>query len=145
MAGQDDEDDTMVPGFGFGGGGGGGGSGAPWWGKEEDTGDSGQKRGAYADDDYIPGFGSAPTERPNGPSSHQSGNHSRQDSYVGGGEKDEFGRDREFSRGGGGGQDDWGRGGGDRDRGDRNDRGDRGDRGGNYGRFGQRRGGGGRY
>ncbi|PPQ67555.1 hypothetical protein CVT24_002835 [Panaeolus cyanescens] len=136
MAGQEDDDDTMVPGFGFGGAGGTGGNG-PWWGKEEDGGDSGQKRGDFADDDYIPGFGAvASSERQNGSSSYQSG-HSRQESYVGGGEKDEFGRDREYGRGGGGGgQDDWGRGG---DRGDR-DRGDR-DRGGGYGRYGQRRGG----
>jgi polyadenylation factor subunit 2 len=117
MAGQEEEDDAMVPGFGFGGGNVPGG-GAPWWVKDEDgSGDIGLRRAGPSDvvdvDDFVlPGLGSsAPPPRQNGyPSSamHQDGPN------YGGGEKDEFGRDREPGRlgVGGGGNEDWGRGAG---------------------------------
>ncbi|KAH9914469.1 WD40 repeat-like protein [Fomitopsis serialis] len=79
-AGQDDEDESMVPGFGFTGAGGG-----QWWGKEEDGDTSMQQHPGLPDayprrggqvqdggDDYIPGFGASDgpgtvTGRQNGP------------------------------------------------------------------------------
>ncbi|PPQ82361.1 hypothetical protein CVT25_008322 [Psilocybe cyanescens] len=128
MQGQEEEDDAMVPGFGygFGSGGGGGGSGAggangggggaPWWGKEEDGGgpsDNGPRRGGgypdHAEDDFIPGFGGGSADSQPRQNGYSTMGH---DSYEGG-EKDEFGRDRDPSGGGGNGNnDDWGRGGG---------------------------------
>jgi len=77
--GQDDEDESMVPGFGFTGAGG------QWWGKEEDGDTSMQQHPGLQDayprrgvqvqdggDDYIPGFGASDgpgpvTGRQNGP------------------------------------------------------------------------------
>ncbi|KAF8968246.1 WD40-repeat-containing domain protein [Flammula alnicola] len=123
MSGQDEEEDAMVPGFGYGGGGGGAAAGgAPWWGKEEEAGgpsnDNGPRRGGaggfseyQGGEDFIPGFGGSSDvpSRQNGYSSM-----AQQDGY-GGGEKDEFGRDRDVGRsgaGGGGSNDDWDRGGG---------------------------------
>ncbi|KAI0933550.1 hypothetical protein AcW1_005352 [Taiwanofungus camphoratus] len=80
-AGQDEEDEAMVPGFGYGGAGGG----AGWWGKDEDGVDSSMPlSGSYDDysrrgpmdsgggDDFIPGFGASDSSgtvvgRQNGP------------------------------------------------------------------------------
>jgi len=109
MAGQEEEDDAMVPGFGFGGGNVPGG-GAPWWVKDEDgSGDIGLRRAGPSDvvdvDDFVlPGLGSsAPPPRQNG---YLSGAMHQDGPNYGSGEKDEFGRDR------GGRNEDWGRGGG---------------------------------
>ena len=63
--GQDDEDESMVPGFGFTGAGGQG-----WWGKEEDGDGAAQQHPGLHDayprrgfqessDDFIPGFGAS--------------------------------------------------------------------------------------
>jgi len=132
MGGQDDDDEAMVPGFGQGGGGG-----APWWGKEEDSGPSMESTsrggGGYDGEDSIPGFGggmggipglggfSAPAAPPADVKPIYNGYQSSsgpQDMYRSG-EKDEFGRDREYHSGGGSGggggaynNDDWGRSGG---------------------------------
>lgn len=121
-SGQDEDEDGMVPGFGYGGGSGGG-----WWGKDEDGGGASNEAGGgqfaeYPDDDFIPGFGPpAPSDmasRQNGhmmpPPSYQQ---QQQDNMYGGGEErqlDEFGRDRDIgprSATAGSNNDDWGRGG----------------------------------
>ncbi|KAF5318013.1 hypothetical protein D9619_012251 [Psilocybe cf. subviscida] len=126
MAGQDEEDEAMVPGFSYGGGAPSANAGAfasssnpagnLWWGKEEDSGAApGLNDRRDADEFVLPGFGGADNSRQQ-PAVQQ------QDMY-GGGEKDEFGRDREPSRGGH--NDDWGHRGGGFNRG---------------GRFGPRRG-----
>ncbi|KAF9009515.1 WD40-repeat-containing domain protein [Cyathus striatus] len=140
-AGQDDEDDAMVPGFGFGGGGGGGGGGGAWWGKEEDGGIPGVSSGNAAPrggngggggggggggydngDDFIPGFGSSASGPSNGPPPQQT----NQEMYGGG---EEWSRNNGASAGGG--DPDWSRGGG--------------NRAGRWGPAAGRRGGGGRY
>ena len=75
--GQDDEDESMVPGFGFTGAGG------QWWGKDEDGDGAGQQHPGLHDayprrgfqegsDDFIPGFGASDSSavvagRQNGP------------------------------------------------------------------------------
>ncbi|KIM49650.1 hypothetical protein M413DRAFT_438821 [Hebeloma cylindrosporum] len=121
MAGQEEEDDAMVPGFGFGGGANvPGGGGVPWWsGKDEDgVGDIGLRRAGVSsdvvdvDDFVLPGLGSSsvPPPRQNGYSSGGMMMHQDGPGY-GGGDKDEFGRDREPGRAGGG-NEDWARGGG---------------------------------
>ncbi|KAF8811992.1 WD40 repeat-like protein [Phlegmacium glaucopus] len=121
-SGQDEDEDVMVPGFGYGGGGGGG----AWWGKDEDGGGPSNEGGGqfaeYPDDDFIPGFGASASSdaasRQNGhiPSPYQQ--QQQQDNmYGGGGEErqlDEFGRDRDIgprSAAVGSSNDDWGRGG----------------------------------
>ena len=102
MAGQDDEDESMVPGFGFTGAGGVG-----WWGKDEDGDGDGAmqqhpglpdayalRRGAQdGSDDFIPGFGAS-----DGPSMGVIGRQngplpSQEDIYPGDG-------DESFRRGG---------------------------------------------
>ncbi|TFK34881.1 WD40-repeat-containing domain protein [Crucibulum laeve] len=116
-SGQDEEDESMVPGFSYGGGGGGN-----WWGKEEDAaggngaGPSGvdqygrSRGGEYENgmgDDFIPGFGaseSSNTGRQAGPLPSQ------QDLYPVPEEWNGVGRGGGGGGGGGGG--DWGRGGG---------------------------------
>jgi polyadenylation factor subunit 2 len=97
MAGQDDEDDTMVPGFSYGGG--------SWWGKEEDgfssapTSESLHARRPApqeaSGDDFIPGFGIS--ENPPSIAGRQSGPLPSQEELV-------------FGTGGGVGEgaDDWG-------------------------------------
>ncbi|KAF8165210.1 quinon protein alcohol dehydrogenase-like superfamily [Crassisporium funariophilum] len=117
VGGQDEDEDVMVPGFGYGGTGGGGGNG-PWWGKDEEGGgvpsnEGEPRRGGYGgylpDDDSIPGFGTS-----NDLPSRQNGAGSQQPDMYGGGDgrqQDEFGRDRDVAPRPGGG-DDWGRGGG---------------------------------
>jgi len=106
MAGQDEEEDAMVPGFGFGGGNVSGG-GVPWWVKDEEgAGDIGLKRGGLsepmdAEDFVLPGLGSsAPPPRQNG---YSSGSMHQDGPSYGGADKDEFGRDRESGRTGSGG------------------------------------------
>ncbi len=134
-AGQDEEDDAMVPGFGFGfgggggagagngAGGGGGGGGGAWWGKDEDVGASANdalRRGAgdhQSADDFIPGFSAGAGDGPSRQNAFSSMHQQSQDTYGGPPEKDEFGRDRDYggrSGGGGGGDHEgWGpRGGG---------------------------------
>ena len=117
-SGQDEDEDVMVPGFGYGGGGGG-----AWWGKDEDGGGAPNEGGGgqeYSDDDFIPGFAtSVPSDgvsRLNG--QMPPGLQQQHDNMYGGGEErqlDEFGRDRDVgSRSAAGGNDDWGRGSGHR-------------------------------
>ena len=113
-SGQDEDEDTMVPGFG----------GGAWWGKDEDGGAPNEHLAEYPDDDFIPGFSTSDAaSRPNGqmvPPALQQQQHQQQqqESMYGGGEErrlDEFGRDRDIvgSRSGvtGSNSDDWGRGG----------------------------------
>ena len=133
-AGQDEEDDAMVPGFGFGfgggsgagagngaGGAGGGGGGGAWWGKDEDVGASASdalRRGAsdhQSADDFIPGFGTGAGDGPSRQNAFSSMHQQSQDTYGGPTEKDEFGRDRDYGgrSSGGGDHEGWGsRGGG---------------------------------
>ncbi|KAG5653956.1 hypothetical protein H0H81_009073 [Sphagnurus paluster] len=140
-----EEDEMMVPGFGFAGQAGqgaGGGGGGPWWGKDED-GDGGRGEASYdngsrrsggggggggygnsgQDDDFIPGFGASHDNSGSAPG--RGALPSQEDMY--GVPDDQWGGGRGGGGGngnGGGGGDDWGRG-------------NRGNR------WGQRRGGGG--
>lgn len=109
MSGQDDDDDAMVPGFGYAGA---GGSTGTWWGKDEQGGAGAQANGSggmvgengfsrmgvgesgdtTAADDFIPGFGS----------SDNSAAQRQQDTYG----------SEDWNRGGGGGAGGSGSGGG---------------------------------
>ncbi|KAH7928169.1 WD40 repeat-like protein [Leucogyrophana mollusca] len=111
MSGQDDEEDAMVPGFGYGGNGG-----SKWWGKEEDgnnpplgASDGYPQRGLFSgddgmgSDDFIPGLGAAdhfPPPRGSSPvAPRQSGPLPSQEDMFGTGNRG----DDWSSRGGGGG------------------------------------------
>ena len=120
-SGQDEDEDAMVPGFGYGAGGAGG----AWWAKDEDgagpsnEGGGGGHFSEYPDDDFIPGFGaSASSDAPSRQNGHLPLPHQQQqqDNMYGGGEErqmDEFGRDRDIGSRlatAGSNNDDWGRG-----------------------------------
>lgn len=121
--GQDEDEESMVPGLGFASTGGNSGTGVPpglWWNKDEELdGPSriGEARGGQADiedDDYIPGFGtfsntaSSSVDRPDGRSTYATPSNHQESSYDGNeGERGEFGRDRDTSLPG---DDDWRRG-----------------------------------
>ncbi len=119
--GQDDDEESMVPGLGFastaGGNSFGAGTGIPpglWWNKDEEI-DGPSRAGGQADiedDDYIPGFGTfsnpAPSsvDRQDGRLAYTTPSNHQESPYGGNeGEQGEFGRD-----GPGGNDDDWRRG-----------------------------------